>query len=237
MSIEYGPLKRSSTRWTWGWITISIALLGSLSTNISFVYRQMVRPWELVNELATQFASLRRNVPTEILSSSDFGSLNRTVQDAAWGYVKLEPWNGFVALDEGCTIAQGLLHSQRWPWDPSKGVYIMTSSHELHCVRKYHYPHLMHCLNVLRQSTMCNADDTPLYIGRLHKNVHETSTRAGTGTVKMCCDWHSLLAWSRAHSACYRPVHLDKTGFREIDRYKSCLDHSRPWERVDRPKV
>lgn len=60
--------------------------------------------------------------------------MNRTVQDAAWGHVDVEPWNGFVALDEDYTIAEGLPHSQRWPWDSSKGVYIMTSSHELHCV-------------------------------------------------------------------------------------------------------
>lgn len=46
----------------------------------------------------------------------------------------MEPWNGFLALDEDYAIAQGLPHSQRWPWDLSKGVYIMTSSHELHCV-------------------------------------------------------------------------------------------------------
>lgn len=99
--------------------------------------------------------------------------------------------------------------------------------------RTWQYPHLMHCLNVLRESVMCNADDTPLYIGRLHKNVHEKSPRAGTGTVRMCRDWNELLAWSRARSACYRPVHWAEEGFREIDRYKTCPDGARPWEQVD----
>jgi hypothetical protein len=80
---------------------------------------------------------------------------------------------------------------------------------------------------------MCNADDTPLYIGKLHKNVHEMSPRAGTGTIKMCRDWNKLLSWSRANSACYRPVHWVDAGFREIDRYKSCPDGSRPWEGVE----
>ncbi|KAI1292917.1 hypothetical protein F5Y03DRAFT_402730 [Xylaria venustula] len=231
-------------------VTICAALFCSLTANLFFVHREFVRPWKLANQLPTRFAGLRRNVPTEILSSSDFDSLNRTVQDAAWGHVDIEPWNGFIALDEDYTIAQELPHSQRWPWDSNKGVYIMTSSHELHCVRalrdlvnedndgvpkderKYHYPHLMHCVNVLRESVMCNADDTPLYIGKLHKNVYEKSPRAGTGTIKMCRDWDSLLAWSRARSACYRPVNFTDSGFREIDRYKSCPDHSRPWEQV-----
>ncbi len=187
----------------------------------------------------------------------------------------MEPWNGFLALDEDYVIAQDLPHSQRWPWDLSKGVYIMTSSHELHCVvsaathtsstpptrsvqidtgflqhvlrqsinedhdgmpeeeRTWHYPHLMHCLNVLRESVVCNADDTPLYIGRLHKNAHEKSPRAGTGTVKMCRDWDKLLEWSRARSACYRPVHWAEKGFSELDRYKSCPDGARPWEKVE----
>ncbi len=80
---------------------------------------------------------------------------------------------------------------------------------------------------------MCNADDTPLYIGRLHKNIHEASPHAGTGTVKMCRDWNRLLEWSRARSACYRPVHWAEEGFREIDRYKTCPDGARPWEQVE----
>ncbi|KAI0006528.1 hypothetical protein F4779DRAFT_632940 [Xylariaceae sp. FL0662B] len=224
----------------------------SIAANLFCIYRQFVTPWELSHDLPTQFGTgLRRDIPIEILSGSNFDSPNRTIQDAAWGHVDVEPWNGFVALDENYAIAQGLPHSQRWPWDLSKGVYIMTSSHELHCVhvlresvnedydgvpeakRMWHYPHLMHCLNVLRESIMCNADDTPLYIGRLHKNVHEKSPRAGTGTIKMCRDWNKLLEWSRGRSACYRPVHWTEGGFREIDRYKTCPDGAKPWEQME----
>ncbi|KAI1412057.1 hypothetical protein F5Y13DRAFT_200392 [Hypoxylon sp. FL1857] len=240
----------SSVRWRRSLLVLGTALAGSICANAFFIYRQFVKPWELLDELPTQYAALRRNIPTEILSGSNFDSMNRTVQGAAWGHVDMEPWNGFIALDEDYVMAQGLPHSQRWPWDLSKGVYIMTSSHEIHCVhvlrdlvnedhdgvpeaeRTWHYPHLTHCLNVLRESVMCNADDTPLYIGRLHKNVHEKSPRAGTGTMKMCRDWNKLLEWSRARSACYRPVHWAEKGFREIDRYKTCPNGARPWEKV-----
>ncbi|KAI1813601.1 hypothetical protein GGS20DRAFT_472733 [Poronia punctata] len=227
---------------------LGIAFLLSLSCNIFFAYKQYIKPWELLAELPTQFAGLTRNIPTEILAHTDYDSVNRTIQDAAWGQVEVEPWNGFVALEEEYAMTKNLPHSQRWPWDLSKGVYILSSSHELHCVhvlrelvnedhdgipeseRKWHYPHVMHCLNVLRDSVMCNADDTPLYIGRLHGNVHEKSPRAGTGTVKMCRDWDRLLTWSRENSACYRPVGWEKEGFSEIERYKHCPDGSRPWE-------
>ncbi|KAI0965360.1 hypothetical protein F4678DRAFT_485319 [Xylaria arbuscula] len=70
----------------------------------------------------------------KILSSSDFDILNRTVQDAVWGHIDIEPRNGFVAIDGDHTIAQELPHSQGWTWDSNRGVYIMTSSHERHCV-------------------------------------------------------------------------------------------------------
>lgn len=94
-------------------------------------------------------AHLRRNVPTEIVAHSDFDSTNRTVQDSAWDAPELEPWNNFVALDEDYTIEMGLPHSQRWPWDHSKGAYILTSAHELHCV----VSHCHSCLHRERQST------------------------------------------------------------------------------------
>ena len=144
-----------------------LALLGALLTaslvaNIFFIHRQFFRPWSLAEDLPSKFgtityqpfqgelkalliesnsnaAHLRRNVPTEILAHSNFDSLNRTVQDAAWDAPEIEPWNNFVALDEDYTIAMGLPHSQRWPWDYSKGAYILTSAHELHCVVSNHF--------------------------------------------------------------------------------------------------
>ena len=76
---------------------------------------------------------------------------------------------------------------------------------------------------------MCHADDTPMYVGRLHKNVHEDHLRAGIGTFKACRDWGKLASWAREHSACYRPIN---EGGSEIERYKFCPDGSRPWEQA-----
>ncbi|OTB14039.1 hypothetical protein K445DRAFT_13397 [Daldinia sp. EC12] len=104
---------RLSIRWRRVFFILSAAFMVSLCANVFFAYRQLFKPWELLDELPTQFAGLRRNIPTEILSSSNFDSLNRTVQDAAWSDPDMEPWNGFLALDEEYYIAQGLPHSQR----------------------------------------------------------------------------------------------------------------------------
>ena len=101
----------------------------------------------------------------------------------------------------------------------------------------WHYPHVLHCLNVLRESVQCNADDTPMYTGRLHKNVFFPEGRAGIGTIKMCRDWSALMQWSHAHSACYKPVNWwSDPNFNEIERYKFCPDDSRPWEEVEKAK-
>lgn len=92
------------------------------------------------------------------------------------------------------------------------------------------YEHLIHCLDVLRDSVMCNADDTLMYVGRLHGNTESEHPRAGLGQYRMCRDWNGLLDWTREHSACYRRVEPHNESFPEIERYKFCPDGSRPWE-------
>ncbi|KAK0618067.1 hypothetical protein B0T17DRAFT_509626 [Bombardia bombarda] len=116
------PSYLSQVRSRYGLPILVTALVASLCANVFFVCREFTKPWELLHEIPTQFAGLRRDVPTEILAHGPYDSLNRTVQDAAWNHVDVEPWTGFVALDEDYTVAQGLPHSQRWPWDLSKGV-------------------------------------------------------------------------------------------------------------------
>lgn len=99
--------------------------------------------------------------------------------------------------------------------------------------RTWHYEHVLHCLNVLRESITCRADDTPMYTGHVHGNVHAKIAKAGRGQVKMCRDWHALQEWSRARSACYRFIHYGEVGFPDLERYKFCPDGSRPWEELD----
>ncbi|PSR82550.1 hypothetical protein BD289DRAFT_12716 [Coniella lustricola] len=235
-------------------LILALALFASLLANAYFLDRQYLRPWALANELPTRYANLKRNIPTENVAHDAFDSINRTTQDAAWNDWTMEPWQSFVALDEDYVIDVDLPHAQRWPWDKTKGTYILTAAHELHCVRvlrtavneahdgvpeenqSWQYEHLIHCLNLLRKTVVCNADDTPLYTGHLHANAKSEHPNAGIGSTRMCRDWNALLTWSRARSACYRPVNWS-SDYPEIERYKYCPDGSRPWEKDEHEKL
>ena len=39
-----------------------------------------------------------------------------------------------VALPESLALANGLPMAQRFPWDVSKGVYLLNGHHNLHCI-------------------------------------------------------------------------------------------------------
>lgn len=71
---------------------------------------------------------------TKINYFDDFQSVDHAVQDAAWDGGDFDPWDAVVALDEDLSIQLGLPHSQRWPWDLGKDVYITIAAHELHCL-------------------------------------------------------------------------------------------------------
>ncbi|KAF2152809.1 hypothetical protein K461DRAFT_294446 [Myriangium duriaei CBS 260.36] len=222
-------------------------LVVSASLNVLLLFRRNPPPWELLDTLPSRYAHLSRNTTTEFFLHTAHASTNRTIQEAAWNEAEIDPWTGIVALDQGYVKDLNLLPSQKWPWDSTKGVYVLNSFHELHCVHtlreginQYHdgipqedriwsYGHLMHCINLMRQAVMCNADDTPLYIGRINQNANTTSTDAGVGVPRKCRDWNALNGWSRSHSACYRGVNWDDEEFPETERYKFCPDGTQPW--------
>lgn len=132
-------------------IFLTMTLLTSLSLNFYFLLLHS-RASELVYHLPSKYgtwlsvppllhktltfmpAGLYRDMPTEIVKYADYNSPNRTIENAAWDNTDLLPEQGFIALDDSWAASKGLPTSQRWPWDNSKGVYILTSSHELHCV-------------------------------------------------------------------------------------------------------
>lgn len=233
---------RQSSKSMISWM--AVALLVSLSFNVYNVMHYF-QPRCYIDQVPSIYAGLYRNVPTEILKHADYDSPNRTIENAAWDNPDLLPEHGFIALDDSWAAAKGLPATQRWPWDNTKGIYILTSSHELHCVRvlresvnqahdalpqSWPHSHILHCLDILRESVMCNADDTPLYTGRLHNETYAAHPKAGIGSIKMCRSWSKLQAFASEHSACWARVGLDDPAFSEIERFKFCPDGSRPWE-------
>ncbi|KAI0484787.1 hypothetical protein GGR56DRAFT_43162 [Xylariaceae sp. FL0804] len=237
--------RRAGLASLWGLLLISVV------ANAFLCYQRYLVPWQLAAELPSRYANLPRNVPTQINYFDDFQSEDRAVQDAAWDGGDFDAEVGIVALEEDLTRQLGLRHSQRWPWDSRKGVYVTIAAHELHCLRAlresvnqnyggvplvkqaWSYGHIMHCLNVLRVSIMCHADDEPMYVGYLYDNVNRSEPRPGLGQIRMCRDWGALLDWSRAHTACYKPIDFFNNSYPEFERYKYCPDGARPWDKAE----
>ncbi|TEY42065.1 hypothetical protein BOTCAL_0398g00030 [Botryotinia calthae] len=91
------------------------------------------------------------------------------------------------------------------------------------------YEHIVHCLNVLREEIMCNADDTPRYTGPLNAQLGSKHPYSGIGQTKMCNDWGKLESFALENSACYKPVNKSTPGFPTVERYKFCPDGKVLW--------
>ena len=87
------------------------------------------------------------------------------------------------------------------------------------------WSHVQHCLLVLRDEVMCNADDTPRYSG------YQPSHNSGLGQVRMCRDWGALEEWANdgERSGCWRHIPGEEgvDGFTNLDRYRFCPEGSR----------
>lgn len=79
--------------------------------------------------------------------------------------------------------------------------------------------HGFHCLDSLRQDTICYADDTPRYTGEGQNN--ETS---GFHQTRQCRDWNQLEQWAKDRSSCYRFLGNDVDD--PVDRHKFCPEDS-----------
>ncbi|KAF2149150.1 hypothetical protein K461DRAFT_297611 [Myriangium duriaei CBS 260.36] len=232
----------------------------SVISNVVFLHQRYAQPWVLKNSLPTRYAHLPRETIKRFPVSSDFASTNRTIQDNAWEQPDVDWGAHVVALDQSHVSALGLPKSQPSLWDPAKSLYVLNGAHELHClhllrrsINEFYdgvpiqqqttpYGHVLHCIDALRESVMCNADDTPLYMGRwdenakLNLNLSIANERPGVGSERKCRNWGAMLSWSRQHSACYKPVHFGDKSFPSEERFKFCPDGSKPWL-VDRQVV
>ena len=105
------PQKRFSDRTAFGRVTLGLYFA------------------QLINR---SLAGLERNKQIAWTHDNDFASHNRTVWDQAWE--TLNPDAGIVAISDEFARRTGLHESQRWPWDPSKGLYLLEGYHSLHCL-------------------------------------------------------------------------------------------------------
>ncbi|KAF2237621.1 hypothetical protein EV356DRAFT_510582 [Viridothelium virens] len=141
---------------------------------------------------------------------TNYSPLNHTESDELWENIM--PQHGFIAVDRHWAADHHWPISMYLPSDHSKGVYLLEAYHQLHCLRiirktfweaienrpfTYHpSSHMEHCFDALRQSAICNADNTPLYTFG--------DKTAGDGQLHQCYDWNELREYATANTACYR---------------------------------
>lgn len=77
-------------------------------------------------------AGLQWDVPIPWSHEGPFASHNRSILDAAWETIDEDL--GLVALDDEFVKEKGLPIAQRYPWDNSKGLYLLNAYHNLHCL-------------------------------------------------------------------------------------------------------
>ena len=78
--------------------------------------------------LTCRAVGLERNVEMTIPHDE------RPIDDPMWDNPEFD-WNtGWVALDTQQATARGLPTSMHWPWDHSKGIYVLHGFHSMHCV-------------------------------------------------------------------------------------------------------
>ena len=91
------------------------------------------------------------------------------------------------------------------------------------------WAHVQHCLLVLREEIMCNADDTPRYSG------YQPPHASGTGQVRMCRDWNALEAWAKSEerTACWRDIPEKELINKNttLDQYRFCPEGS-PYKEI-----
>ena len=58
---------------------------------------------------------------------------NDTATLALWQSINLE--SGTIALPDTIANSLNLPHAERFPWDHSKGMFLLTGYHDLHCTK------------------------------------------------------------------------------------------------------
>lgn len=58
--------------------------------------------------------------------------LNQTLRDEMWGNMKYD--RGLVFVDKETIQDLGLDETKTFPWDVSKGVYLVNAFHQIHCL-------------------------------------------------------------------------------------------------------
>lgn len=91
-------------------------------------------------------------MPRGLLSRSPFFG-EGTEEDADQVWDQLNTDAGILALDHSYAADMGLPRSQDFPWDPSKGIYLLSGYHAMHCVVSFYFANIYFFLSELTRTT------------------------------------------------------------------------------------
>ena len=99
-----------------------------------FVPRLVCKAMSSIVDLADKrfAAGVTRGVTRPFVTNTEWSGPNTTQTDALW---KALPANvGMVAIDKQMSEDMSLYATESFPWDHSKGVYLLEGYHSLHCL-------------------------------------------------------------------------------------------------------
>lgn len=59
---------------------------------------------------------------------------DQRIEDEAWNSPELDFGSGVVAMNDQWAVERNISLAQRWPWDTQKGIYLLSSTHDVHCI-------------------------------------------------------------------------------------------------------
>ena len=124
-----------------------------------------------------------------------------------------------VSLPTGHSQGVVLTHFQ-------KKIYRSLNEFDRNLPQSGSFPHVIHCLDALRQDVLCSADDTPRY------TVMKKETPTGGGQYRQCRDWEELQKWVGEHTACWKYVNSTDPEMDQLERFKYCPEGSEYLEKA-----
>ena len=110
-------------------------------------------------------AKLDRNLPVAIERSTPYSSHNLTEVRELWEAISID--DGMVALPDSFVAETRLPKAQRFPWDPSKGLYFLNGYHNLHCLV---------CIHLLFITTIVSCSSPAVLLSLIQKQTLTTSS-------------------------------------------------------------
>ena len=214
----------------------------------SYLYGKAARP----HSTATSSALLSRHITQPFYTRTSYSdNFNESLTTDLWHDINID--NGVIALSDDYVASKKLLKAQRFPWDRTKGIYIVHGYHNLHCLV---YPSRYLCA----RDVSLTLPQKIIYISVAEYRNGETQSRkwhhishcfdalrrqilcdaddtpravqrdldgvSGVGQTRQCRNWSELEGWAKRHNACYKRPDRPVEGMRNIEKYKFCPEDS-----------